>query len=94
VPQDGEPTYADKLTVDEFRIDWSRAADEIMRVIRAANPRPGAWTTVDGKRMKVWRARPTEAGAIEPLEVQPEGKARMTWDAWRRGHPGTPALGT
>jgi len=94
VPQDGEPTYADKLTVDEFRIDWSRAADEIMRVIRAANPRPGAWTTVDGKRMKVWRAGPTEAGAIEPLEVQPEGKARMTWDAWRRGHPGTPALGT
>ena len=93
-PQQGEPTYADKLTVDEFRIDWSRPADEIMRVIRAGNPRPGAWTTVDGTRLKVWRAARNEQGVVEPVEVQPEGKARMTWEAWRRGHSGAPVLGT
>jgi len=93
-PQRGEPSYADKLTVDEFRIDWSRPADEIMRVIRAGNPRPGAWTTIEGKRMKVWRARRTETGLVEPVEVQPDGKARMTWEAWRRGHPGAAAPGT
>jgi methionyl-tRNA formyltransferase len=93
VPQEGEPTYADKLTVDEFRIDWSRPGDEIMRVIRAGNPRPGAWTTVAGKRMKLWRARLTDTGTVEPIEVQPEGKARMTWDDWQRGHPGVGELG-
>ena len=58
VPQEGEPTYAEKLSVDEFRIDGSRPAVEAARVVRAGNPRPGAWMVVDGKRVKVWRARP------------------------------------
>ena len=94
IPQQGEPTYADKLTVEEFRIDWSRPADEILRLVRAGNPRRGAWTTIDGRRLKVWRARVTEAGEVEPVEVQPEGKSRMDWDAWHRGHPGPVGLGT
>ena len=95
VPQDGEATYADKLSVDEFRIDWSRPAAEIDRLVRAGNPRPGAWTTVDGRRLKVWRARRRDDGNLEPTEVQPDGKARMSWDAWRRGHGASPsALGS
>ena len=94
VLQEGEPTYADKLAVEEFRIDWSCPGDEIMRVVRAGNPRPGAWTTVAGKRMKVWRARLTDAGTVVPAEVQPEGKARMNWDDWQRGHPGAPEPGS
>jgi methionyl-tRNA formyltransferase len=65
VPQEGEPTYAEKLTVDEFRIDGASAAVDAARVIRAGNPRPGAWMVVDGKRVKVWHARP------EPGEGQP-----------------------
>jgi methionyl-tRNA formyltransferase len=55
-PQVGEPTYADKLTVDEFRIDPSRPAAELQRLVLAGNPRPGAWLRVGGRRMKVWRA--------------------------------------
>ena len=92
--QEGEPTYADKLDVAEFELDWSRPADELLRIIRAGNPRPGAWTTVDGTRMKLWRARPGPDGTVEPVEVQPEGKARMTWDAWARGHPRSIRLGS
>ena len=69
IPQEGEPTYADKLTVDEFRIDGSRAAVVAARVVRAGNPRPGAWMVVDGKRVKVWRARP-ERGEGEPGVVR------------------------
>jgi len=61
VPQEGEPTYAEKLAVDEFRIDGSRPAVDVARVVRAGNPRPGAWMVVEGKRIKVWRALP-EAG--------------------------------
>jgi methionyl-tRNA formyltransferase len=55
-PQVGEPTYADKLTVDEFRLDPERTAPELARIVRAGNPRPGAWLRVDGRRVKVWRA--------------------------------------
>jgi methionyl-tRNA formyltransferase len=56
-PQVGEPTYADKLTVDEFRLDPTRPAAELARLVRAGNPHPGAWMMVGGKRVKVLRAR-------------------------------------
>ena len=60
-PQVGEPVYADKLTVEEFEIDATRTATELDRLVRAGNPRPGAWCTVGGRRVKVWRARPSDA---------------------------------
>jgi methionyl-tRNA formyltransferase len=90
VPQAGEPTTADKLTVEEFELDVTRPADELVRVVRAGNPRPGAWTTVDGARLKVWRARAAADGGFDLLEVQPEGRARMSADEWLRGRRGAP----
>ena len=69
VPQDGEPTYAHKLTVEEFQLDWSRPAAELARVVRAGNPKPGAWTTAGGRRLKVLRARPELAGS--PPDASP-----------------------
>jgi methionyl-tRNA formyltransferase len=65
VPQFGEPTYADKLTVEEFALDPARPAAELDRLVRAGNPRPGAWMHVSGRRVKVWRthAEPGSAGA-------------------------------
>jgi methionyl-tRNA formyltransferase len=77
VPQEGEPTYAQKLAVDEFRIDGSRPSPEVARVVRAGNPRPGAWMIVDGKRVKVWRARP-ESGEGEPGVVRRPGELMTT----------------
>lgn len=55
-PQRGEPTYAGKLTVEEFRIDPARPARDLARLVRAGNPRPGAWFEAAGRRVKVWRA--------------------------------------
>ena len=77
VPQVGEPTYAEKLTVKEFRIDGSRPATEVERVVRAGNPRPGAWMIVDGKRVKIWRARP-EPGEGRPGVILPSGGLATT----------------
>jgi methionyl-tRNA formyltransferase len=75
VEQVGEPTYAEKLSVDEFAIDWSRPSAEIARVVRAGNPRPGAWTTAGGHRLKVWRALPSdEAVAGPPGTVVADGR--------------------
>ncbi|HEX5585667.1 MAG TPA: methionyl-tRNA formyltransferase [Acidimicrobiia bacterium] len=93
-PQQGEPTYADKLTVEEFELDLQHPADALVRVVRAGNPRPGAWTTVNGSRVKVWTARVDADGTFEPLEVQPEGKGRMPADAWARGLREPPVWGT
>jgi methionyl-tRNA formyltransferase len=60
-PQRGEPVYAEKLTVEEFRLDPSRPASELARVVRAGNPRPGAWLAAGGHRFKVWRAHVADA---------------------------------
>lgn len=54
--QQGEATYATKLEVEEFGLDPHRSAAELARMVRAANPRPGAWCRVGGRRIKVWRA--------------------------------------
>jgi len=77
VPQAGDPTYAEKLAVDEFRIDGSRPAVEVARVVRAGNPRPGAWMVVEGKRVKVWRAL-AEAGEGDPGVVRRPGELVTT----------------
>lgn len=79
-PQVGEPTYAHKIDPAELRIDWSRPAEEIHRLIRIG----GAWTTFRGSRIKIHRARLTD-GELVPTEVQPEGRPRMSYEAWRNG---------
>jgi methionyl-tRNA formyltransferase len=97
VPQTGEATYAEKLEVSEFRLDSTRGADELDRLVRAGNPRPGAWFSAGGRRVKVWQAHangdsahgdaviPTADGALVLDEVQPEGKRPMPGRAWRAG---------
>ena len=76
-PQAGAATYADKLEVDEFRLDPGRAASELARVVRAANPRPGAWFTVHGRRVKAWRAHEQTGAPPRPApaagEIGPDG---------------------
>lgn len=47
--QQGQPTYAEKLTVEELRLKWSRPAPELLRVVRLDR----AWTTWRGKRLLV-----------------------------------------
>lgn len=61
--QQGEPTYAAKLTVEEFVIDAACPAADLARLVRAGNPRPGAWCTIGGRRVKVWRAIAMDAVA-------------------------------
>ncbi|MDQ3945313.1 MAG: methionyl-tRNA formyltransferase [Actinomycetota bacterium] len=63
VPQEGEPTYAAKLTTEEFQLDLAAPAVELARLVRAGNPKPGAWTSAAGRRLKVLRARAEPASA-------------------------------
>ena len=56
-PQLGEPTYAAKLAPAELALDWARPAAELSRIVRVGR----AWTTVDGRRLLVWRAAPVPA---------------------------------
>jgi methionyl-tRNA formyltransferase len=46
-------TYAEKISKDESVVDWTRPAGEVDCHIRGLSPFPGAWTTVDGERIKL-----------------------------------------
>jgi methionyl-tRNA formyltransferase len=93
-PQVGAPTYAEKLTVEEFRLDPARPAIELDHIVRAGNPRPGAWFELGAKRVKVWSAH-VEHDRLVFDEVQPEGKARMDAAAWHAGlRVEAPSFGT
>lgn len=62
-PQDGV-VYAAKIDKAEARIDWTRPAVEVDRLIRGLSPFPGAWCVVDGVRVKVLGSRVVDgAGA-------------------------------
>jgi methionyl-tRNA formyltransferase len=60
-PQPAEGvTYAAKIDKAEARVDWTRPAVEVDRLIRGLSPFPGAWTEVNGERVKLLRSRLTE----------------------------------
>jgi methionyl-tRNA formyltransferase len=50
-------TYAPKIVPEDAELAWGRPATELARQIRAFSPRPGAWTTWRGQRLKLHRAR-------------------------------------
>ncbi len=69
VPQDHtKATFAPKLTRELAHIDWTKPADQVRRVIMALDPKPGAWTQLDGLEVKLFRADLVE-GRGEPGTV-------------------------
>jgi methionyl-tRNA formyltransferase len=100
-PQEGAVTYAEKIGPADKEIDWTRPAVRIADQVRALSPHIGAVTELAGRRTRVWRARPgdgpmpesgperlvmaTGKGWLEVLELQQEGRNRMTASEFLRG---------
>ena len=62
-PQDDtHATYAEKISRDTGRILWDRPADHISALIRGLDPWPGAYTTVNGKTLKLFSPRVVKVG--------------------------------
>lgn len=76
-------TYADKIRASDRELDPSDP-EQAVRVVRALSPHIGARAKLDGRDLIVWRAR-VEDGRFVPLEVQPAGRRRMTYEEFRRG---------
>jgi methionyl-tRNA formyltransferase len=83
-PQEGEPTYAEKIGPTDRELDWSRPARELHNRIRALSPHIGARGELYGRPVIVWRSS-IENGELRILELQPEGRRRMTLDEFERG---------
>jgi methionyl-tRNA formyltransferase len=61
VPQAGEVSLAPKLTLDDGHLDWKHPALAIGRQARGVTPEPGAWTVLEGQRIK-----------LEPVRLRPD----------------------
>jgi methionyl-tRNA formyltransferase len=75
-PQQGEVSLAPKLTIEDGRIDWSEPALAIGRRARGVTPEPGAWTMLDGQRVKLEPVllRPGQS-SLAPGQLAMDGKS-------------------
>ena len=64
-PEEGV-TYAPPIKKEQFRIDWNLPAERIHCIIRAFDPKPGAFTIYNGQRVRLY----------SPLIVQAEASGR------------------
>ena len=82
-PEEGL-TYAAKIGPEDRELDWSRPPEELLNRIRALSPHIGARGELHGRPVTIWRAR-IEDGKLVPVEVQAEGRRRMSYDEFLRG---------
>jgi methionyl-tRNA formyltransferase len=87
VPQDDSlATYAPKIVRDDARLDWSRPAETLWRQVRAYRGWPDAFTTWQGKQLKILAAHPEPDQAPEhpsehaPVDAPPAGRVVLVSD--------------
>ncbi len=68
-PEDGV-SYAAKLSTEDARIDWTRPAFAVDRQVRGCTPAPGAWTEIDGVRLKVAPVMLTDDDTLAAGQLQ------------------------
>lgn len=99
--QEGEASYAPKIGAADRQVDWQRPAAAIADQVRALSPHIGAVTELLGRRTLLWRvapgggplpersatqlALPAADGWVDVLELQQEGRSRVTAAEFLRG---------
>lgn len=78
IPQDESKAlhHAPKIFKETCQIDWSRSATEINNLIRGLSPYPAAWTLIEEKNCKIFKAKPQADNLSEkkPGEWLSDGK--------------------
>lgn len=58
IPQDdSKATFAYKIDKSLGKIDWNQSAEKIYNLVRGVNPWPGAYSELEGERIKIWESR-------------------------------------
>lgn len=114
VPQDISVAikHAPKIFKETCEINWNRSSRQVVDFIRGLSPYPAAWTILNGKTFKIYRAQlstghgqqstmdpgqidtdnktylkiTTSDSWVSILELQPEGKKRMSIEDFFRGN--------
>jgi methionyl-tRNA formyltransferase len=71
IPQDNEKaTYVKMINKEMGRLDFSKPALQLERLIRGLNPWPSAYTFLDGKNLKFWKAEAEELTESQELKFK------------------------
>ena len=57
VQDESQASYEGWFRAAESKINWNNHVDVIYNLIRACNPAPGAWTTLNGKKVQIFDSR-------------------------------------
>ncbi|MEK7877594.1 MAG: methionyl-tRNA formyltransferase [Pseudomonadota bacterium] len=57
VQDESQASYEGWCRAGEARIDWAKPIDHVYNLIRGCNPAPGAWTTLNGKKLQIFDSR-------------------------------------
>lgn len=79
-PQDmaGDYPHAPKIFREDCKIDWQQPLDKVYNHIRGLSPYPAAWTELDGKTLKIYKARKEEAThTLENGAIDTDGKTYL-----------------
>jgi methionyl-tRNA formyltransferase len=77
-PQDeSRVTYAPKLARETARIDWTLPAERVARLIRGLDPKPGAWTDLDGNAVKLFGAAAGDGRGAPGDVLQADSRLRI-----------------
>ena len=86
-----ELRHAPKITTETCRIDWTKSTESIHNLVRGLSPYPGAFTTLEGKTMKIFAVEAHEEPVMEkilpPGTLSTDGKAFLAFtcpDGWLR----------
>lgn len=77
-PQDStKATYAPKVEKEDAAIDWSASCVKIKNLVRAMNPSPGAYTTMNDRRVKILKVKAVDVA--EYLDRDTRGTPATGW---------------
>jgi methionyl-tRNA formyltransferase len=82
-PQDhSQATSAPMLKREDGLVDWNLTAQEIRNRLRGFQPWPGAWTTLKGARLTIWRAEAEPGSSRAERHVLPGTFSEMRKDVF------------
>ena len=73
---DAQSCYASMLSKEMGRMDFAKSAEELERLIRGLNPWPCAYTEIDGKNVKIYKAK--VIAMDDAYKTQAQGKVEQT----------------
>lgn len=77
IQEDNIAKHAPKIFKQDCKIDWALESKEVIDFIRGLSPYPAAWTTLEGKTLKIYKASPTikATNFLKPGEFKTDNKS-------------------